>query len=217
MSRIDCHQGYRLWSHSIFFPRFFRVLTCCLSTCCGHRNMRLLLLLQLVRAEIGVPGRYAHCAVTFADYMVVYGGRGFEAGRNSLSTLGCAMNAQQSPLAKKERPHAWQPHASGQLLRPQLRPSFAVSSLFSRRLPSISPSPHSCPSPDTFRLLRRLTCLPPHLLAAGTLGPLAIKPTRGLSSSRARARPTAPTRAPGTVAPWSTRRGPPPASALPIS
>ena len=37
-----------------------------------------------------VPGRYAHCAVSFADHMIVYGGRGFQEGRNSLSTLGCA-------------------------------------------------------------------------------------------------------------------------------
>ena len=37
-----------------------------------------------------VPGRYGHCAVSFADHMITYGGRGFEQGSNALSTLGDA-------------------------------------------------------------------------------------------------------------------------------
>ena len=141
------------------------------------RNMTLLLLLQLVSAEvdsIGVPGRYAHCAVTFADYMVVYGGRGFEAGRNSLSTLGCA-EQQQPPAAM----------------------SSTLARFFRRLLifpaASFLASPHFCP---------RVFFWPSPHFDAGTLGHSATRPTRGLSSSRARARPTAPTRAQGTAAPW---------------
>ena len=43
--------------------------------------------------DISVPGRYAHCAVAFADRMIIYGGRGFRQGASSqsLSTLGCAV------------------------------------------------------------------------------------------------------------------------------
>ena len=44
---------------------------------------------QLAAGQL-VPGRYAHCAVTFGSHMIVYGGRGFEEGKNSLRTLGDA-------------------------------------------------------------------------------------------------------------------------------
>jgi hypothetical protein len=50
------------------------------------------LIALLVPAALGATpsSRYAHCAVMFADRMLIYGGRGFRPGSNSLTTLGCA-------------------------------------------------------------------------------------------------------------------------------
>ena len=34
------------------------------------------------------PGRYSHCAVMYHEYMVVYGGRGFQSQKKTLTTIG---------------------------------------------------------------------------------------------------------------------------------
>eukprot|EP00965_Chrysotila_dentata_P125164 4137320-Pleurochrysis_carterae.AAC.1 len=55
--------------------------------------LRLLQLLLLLLPETGVSertrpvGRYAHCAVSFSDSMVVYGGRGYQYNVHNLSPL----------------------------------------------------------------------------------------------------------------------------------
>ena len=48
------------------------------------------------QSETTSPGRYAHCAVVFADQMIVYGGRGFRSNSNVLTTMGCARAASRS-------------------------------------------------------------------------------------------------------------------------
>ena len=58
--------------------------------CCSGLLVAVLLASPVVAShtEGDAPGRYAHCAEVFAGRMIVYGGRGFEDGRNSLTTLG---------------------------------------------------------------------------------------------------------------------------------
>ena len=53
--------------------------------------------------DVSVPGRYAHCAVAFADRMIIYGGRGFQQGASSqsLSTLGCAVTMHRPSVPER--------------------------------------------------------------------------------------------------------------------
>ena len=50
-----------------------------------------LLLLPAILTAIGQPaGRYSHCSVMYNNHMLVYGGRGFQQTKRTLTTLGCA-------------------------------------------------------------------------------------------------------------------------------
>ena len=51
-------------------------ITATARTMAGVRTAMLSTLFFIASGQTDVPGRYAHCAISFGDHMIVYGGRG---------------------------------------------------------------------------------------------------------------------------------------------